>query len=113
MSQSHSVLVLSIVAAAAITANTFITAGGAVATAAGNAFGVARSDAAIGALVPTDVLGTAQVTASAAIAKGASIEVAANGQAVTKSAGKTVAIALEAAAAAGAVIEVYLIPNAA
>lgn len=113
MSQSHSNFALSVKATAALTANTFVTSAGAVATAAGNSFGVARSDAAIGALCPVDTLGTAQVIASAAIAKDASIEVASGGKAATKSSGKTVAIALEAATAAGDVIEVYLIPNAA
>lgn len=112
MSQSRSLLALSIAAAVAITASTFVTATGAVATAAGTAFGVARSDAAIGQLFPADVLGTAQVIASAAIAKGAFVEVAAAGKAVTRTTGIPVGIALEAAAAAGDVIEVYLIANA-
>lgn len=111
MSQSHSILAMSVFAAAVITANTFVTATGAVATAAGNTFGVARSNAAIGDLFPVDVLGSTQVTASAAIAKGAYVEVAAAGQAVTRTAGKAVGIALEAAVNAGDVIEVYLLPN--
>jgi hypothetical protein len=111
MSQSRSLFALAVAAAAALSANTFITAGGAVATAAGNAFGVARTDGAIGDLVPTDVLGTAQVIASAAIAKGAFVQVATGGKAVTYSTGVAVGIALEAAAAAGDVIEVYLLPN--
>jgi len=104
-------MALSVVAAVAITAGTFVTSQGAVATAAGNAFGVARSDGAVGDVVPVDVLGTAIVTASAAIAAGASLDVAAGGQAVTHAAGKVVAVALEAAAAAGDDIEVFLIPN--
>jgi hypothetical protein len=112
MSQNHSLLALSIVAAAAISANTFVTAAGAVATAAGNAVGVARSDAASGALIPVDVAGTAQVIASAAIAKGASVEVASGGKAATKDSGIAVGIALEAATAAGQLIEVLLVPNA-
>lgn len=112
MSQSRSLLALSVLATAALTANTFITAGGAVATAAGTAFGVARSNGAIGDLVPTDVLGTAQVIASAAIAKNAYVEVAAAGKAVTRTTGIPVGIALEAAVNAGDVIEVYLIANA-
>lgn len=111
MSQSHSVLTLSFKASAALSANTFVTATGAVATAAGNAVGVARSDAASGDLCPVDVLGTAKVIASAAISAGARVEVAAGGKAVTQSAGTTVGIALEAASAAGDVIEVLLIAN--
>lgn len=113
MSQNHSLLDLTVVAAVAITAGTFVTSQGAIATAAGNAFGVARSDGAVGDLVPVDVLGTAIVTAGAAIAAGASVQVAANGQAVTKTTGITVGIALETVAAAGDDIEVYLVPNAA
>lgn len=111
MSQKISLLTLSIAATAALTAERFVSATGAVATAAGNAIGVARSDAAIGELCPVDVIGTAVVTASAAIAKGALVEVAAGGKAATKSAGIAVARALEAAGADGDPIEVLLIPN--
>jgi hypothetical protein len=111
MSQKISMLTLSIAATAALTAETFVTATGAVATAAGNAVGVAATDAAIGELCPVDALGTAVVIAGAAIAKGAHVEVAADGKAVTLAAGKAVGVALEAAAAAGDRIEVLLIPN--
>lgn len=111
MSQKISLLTLSILAAAALTAERFVTATGAVATAAGNAVGVTRSDAAIGELAPVDVIGTAVVTAGAAIAAGALVEVGTAGKAVTKSAGIAVARALEAAGADGDPIEVLLIPN--
>ncbi len=111
MSQSHSILTLSVKAAVAITALTFVTEDGNPATAAGNALGVARSDAAAGDLVPVDTLGTAQVTAAGAIALGARIEAGANGQAATHSSGVPVAVALSAASAAGDVIECHLIPN--
>lgn len=109
--QGISVLTLSIVATAALTAETFVTATGATATAAGNALGVARSAGAIGAEVPVDFLGTTVVTAGAAIAQGARVEVGAGGKAVTLAAGKAVGIALQAAAADGDRIEVALIPN--
>lgn len=111
MSQKISMLALSVLAVAALTAERFVTAAGAVATAAGNAIGVASTDAAIGDLCPVDVLGTAVVTAGAAIAKGAHVEVGAAGKAVTLAAGKAVGVALEAAAADGDRIEVLLIPN--
>jgi hypothetical protein len=111
MSQKHSLFALSILAAAALTAERFVTAAGAVATAAGNAVGVAATNAAIGELCPVDVLGTAVVTAGGAIAKGAHVEVGATGKAVTLASGKAVAVALEAAAADGDSIEVFLIPN--
>lgn len=111
MSQKIALLTLSVAATAAITDKTFVTATGAVATAAGNALGVSTSDAAIGEQVGVDVIGTSLVTASAAIAKNALIEVASGGKAATQSTGKAVARALEAATAAGDVIEVLLIPN--
>ena len=110
MSQMISLLDLTETATAAVTAERFVNAG-AHASAAGRALGVARSDAAIGALFPVTVVGTAIVSASAAIAKDALIEVAANGQAVTRSAGVAVGRALQAAGAAGDRIEVLLFPN--
>lgn len=111
MSQSHSLLTLSVLATVALANSTFITAGGAVATAAGNAFGVARSDGAIGALVPTDVLGTAEVIAGGAIAANAYVQVGANGKAITLASGIAVGIALQAAAGDGSRFEIYLLPN--
>jgi hypothetical protein len=109
--QSFPILTLPRKALAVITAERFVSPTGAVATAAGNTAGVARSNAAVGETFPVDVLGTAIVQAAAAIADGAEIEVGAAGQAVTKSAGKVVARALQAAAGAGSRIEVLLIPN--
>lgn len=109
--QFISVLALSVMASAAITANRFVTGAGVTATAAGRALGVARSDAADAEVFPADVIGTAVVEASAAIAVDAEIEVAASGKAVTKAAGVTVARALEAAGADGDFIEVLLIAN--
>lgn len=111
MTQKISVLTLTVLAAAVLTAERFVTQGGAVATAASNSFGVADSGGAIGALVPVTVLGTAVVAAGAAIAQFARVEVGATGQAVTKAAGITVGIALQAAAAAGDRIEVFLLSN--
>lgn len=107
-----SVLPLTVVAAAALTANRFVTATGAVPSAAGNALGVTRTAAAAaGDLVPVDVLGTALVEASAAISAGAAVATTNDGRAVTFSTGVTVGRALTAAGAAGALIEVLLIPN--
>lgn len=95
----------------AITADRFAAYTGAPPAAAGNTAGVARSSAAIGEKYPVDVVGTAIVEASAAIALGAAIETLADGRAVTKSTGITVARALQAATAAGQFIEVLLIVN--
>lgn len=113
MSQNTPLLTLSTKATAALIALRFVTATGATATAAGNALGVSRSDAAIGEYAPVDVLGTTQVTAGGAITAGAAIEVGAGGKAVAATAGKIVARAApgSAAAADGDVIEVFLIPN--
>jgi hypothetical protein len=111
MTQKISLLAIAIAATATITAERFITGTGAVATAAGNAIGVATTIAASGEYVTTDVLGTTVVTAGAAIAKGAAIEVGTAGKAVTKAGGVTVARALQAATADGDRIEVMLIPN--
>lgn len=109
--QYHTLLSITKVATAAITANRFVSHAVGAPTGGGNVLGVSKSDAAIGALLAVDVVGTAVVTASAAIAAGAAIEVLADGRAVTRSTGVTVARALDAAAAAGDLIEVLLIPN--
>ena len=88
------------------------TAGGATATAGGNAIGVSESDAASGELFPTIALGTGIVVAGGAIAKDAYVEVGAAGKAITQDTGAAVAVALQAATADGDRIEVLLIPNA-
>ena len=111
MSQNHSVFSLSILAAAALSAFTFVTFKGATTGAGANAAGVARTDGAIGDLVPVDILGTARVLSGAAVAAGDHLEVDASGRGITLNTGKPVAVALEAASAAGQVIEVALIPN--
>ena len=107
------ILTLTIAAAAALTARRFVSPTGAVATAAGNALGVARSDAAIGQDAPVDVMGTAVVEAGGAIAAGALVEVGATGKAVTKSAGVTVGRLApgSVSTANGQFVEVILIPN--
>ena len=111
MTQKISILALPVIATAALTAERFATGLGATATAAGRALGVTQTSAAIGQIVAVDVVGTAVVTAGAAIAKDAAIEVGTAGKAVTKSAGVTVGRALQAAAADGDRIEVLLIQN--
>lgn len=112
MSQKISLLALSIAASAALVAERFVTVGGAYPSAGGNTVGVTQTDAASGDLVAVDVVGTAIVEASAAIAKNAYVQADATGQAVTQSTGIAVGVALEAASAAGERIEVLLISNA-
>lgn len=106
-------LTLSVQATAALTKDRFVTAGGAVATAAGRALGVTRSDAAIGERAPVDVLGTTVVTAGGAIAADAALEVGADGKAVTLAAGVQVGRLApgSVAAADGDLVEIVLIPN--
>lgn len=111
MTQKISILSLSITAAGALLAERFVTATGAYATAAGNAFGVTNTSAAAGDLVSTDNLGTTVVTAGGAFAKGARLEVGTAGKAVVRASGVAVAIALQAATADGDRVEVFLIPN--
>lgn len=106
-----SLLTLGIIAAATITQNQAITAGGAVASAAGNAIGFANTGGASGQRIPTTALGTAIATAGAAITAGSLVEVGTAGKVVTKSAGIAIGRALAAAAADGDQIEVLIIPN--
>lgn len=113
MAQKISLLALTANANGAITALRFVGHDGAVATAAGNALGVACTAAADGEDFPVDVIGTTVVEAGAAIAEGAEIEVGANGKAVTQSAGVTVARMApgSSASADGDLVEVLLIAN--
>lgn len=111
MTQKISLLTLSIAAAGALAAERFVTTAGAYATAADHADGVTTTKAALGELVSIDVLGTAVVTAGAAISKNAYVQVGSDGKAVTRTTGIAVARALQAAAADGDRIEVLLIPN--
>ncbi len=113
MRNGISLLALPVLATAAITANRFISPAGALASAAGNAQGVAQTDAVIGAKVTTTVLGTEVVETGAAIAAGALIEADATGRAITKAAGVSLARLApgEVATTAGQFVEVILLPN--
>ncbi len=103
-------------ASAAVTGRRFVAISGnrasgnvsvAHATAAGRKFGVAKHDAAVGALVGVARDGVVWVRAAGTIAAFAEVEVGANGQAVTKSAGVAVGYALTGAAS-GADAEIAL-----
>lgn len=112
--QSISLLTLTVAATAAITALRFVGHGGAHAGAGAPALGVARTDGALGARVPVDVLGTAVVTAGGLIPAGSPIEVGANGKAVLADDGVVVGWAAPGASAAadGDPIEIVLITAA-
>lgn len=111
--QSLSLITLTVVATGAITANRFVSPAGALAGAAGNAYGVAESAAAIGEKIPVTSHGTAVVEAGAAIAAGALVEADATGRAITKAAGVTLGRLApgEVAGAAGQFVEVILFNN--
>lgn len=104
---------LTVTAVGALTAHHFVGHTGSEAASAGNALGVARADAAIGADVAVDVLGTALVEAGAAIAAGAAVQVDATGRAITLAAGQKVGRMAPGAVAtqAGDLVEIVLIPN--
>lgn len=110
MSQSISVLALTVTLAASLSARRFVGHDGNYASAAGNTLGVTRTEGVTGDAVAADVIGTAVVAAGGTFAKGAEIEVGADGKAVVQSAGVTVARALEAGVD-GQDVEVLLIQN--
>lgn len=105
-----SLLTLTVLATAQLTANRFCTAGGALPTLKGNTLGVCRAGAAIGELSPVDVVGTTMVEASASISAGAALNATAAGLAVTHTDGVIVARALTGGGA-NELIEVLLIAN--
>lgn len=112
--QSTPILSLPVVASGAIVAHRFVTPARDQAVAGEYTLGVARTEAADGALVTVDVLGTTVVEAGAAFAAGATLKPDADGKGITwVTSGAKVAVALAAAAAAGDLVEVLLIPNAA
>ena len=114
MRQAIAAVCLSIVASGTVTGRRFVKANGAQAVLGDNTLGVARSDAASGAIMPVDTVGTAIVTCGAAVTKGDTLKADANGKAITwATSGGKVAIALETTTAADQDLEVFLIPNCA
>lgn len=103
----HTVLTISIAAAAAIASTRrFIGADGNIAAAGAKAVGTNPVTAALGEQMPVDALGVILVEAGAAVALGAEVQGDANGRAITLAAGKSNGQALDAAAAAGDVIRI-------
>lgn len=112
--QFTSLLALPLLAAAAITANRFVTPAAQQAGADANTLGVARATAASGERTVVDAIGTAVVETGGAFSAGASIKSDASGRAILwATSGAKVAVALEASTAAGQFVEVLLIPNVA
>ena len=107
--QKRPIFSLSLVASAALLANRFATIGGAYPAAGAAAFGVTDTDAAPGADVAVDIIGTSKITAAAAFAAGADLKTDATGRALAQGgAGTILATSLEAATAEGQVVEVLL-----
>ena len=112
MSQSITLLTLSVMAASALAAERLVTAAGAYPPAGARAFGATKTAAAgSGELVPVGVLGTSVLTAGAPIAAKAEIQVGTDGKAVTRTTGAGVGIALQAAAGDGSPFEALLLPS--
>lgn len=106
------ILTLGVTAAATLAEGQAVTAGGAIATAAGRCLGFVQTGVASGARASVTALGTAKAIASAAISVGAKLEVVGSaGKLVTATSGVVVAHALTAAGADGDWIEVLVVPN--
>lgn len=112
MTQSVSVLALSVTSAGAISRGRAVGFNGAQIAAANVAmFGIARMAAtAAGEDVTLDVMGTSVCEAGAAVAVGAALATDAQGRLVTHSTGVIVGRALQAATAAGQFFEALLTP---
>lgn len=111
MNQGTSLLCLSVIATAALTAKRGVTAAGAVPAAGATCMGPARTDGAIGERVPYDAIGTAPWESGGAFSAGAYLEVDASGRVVVFSAGVKVAKALEQSTGAGQFPEVLILQN--
>lgn len=114
MNPSLSTLALTVIASAALANNRAVNQAGAYPAAGGLAFGITRSDAAIGDPTPVDVQGTAIVTAGAAFSKDVALMVGTNGKLIAHDNDgdkHAVARSMEAATADGQLVEVLLVPS--
>ncbi|MDO8903971.1 capsid cement protein [Hydrogenophaga sp.] len=114
MNPSISTLALTVIATAALENARAVNQAGAYPAAGGLAFGITRTDAAIGDPTPVDVQGTAIVTAGAAFSKDVPLMVGTNGKLIAHDADgdkHAVARSLEAATADGQLVEVLLVPS--
>lgn len=112
---SISLMTITVIASAAVAAERFITTAGAHPEAGGLPIGVTRSAGESGDPVPVDVIGTAIVTAGAAISVDEAVAVGTDGKAITHDGDgdkHAVGRALTAARADGDAIEILLLPSA-
>ena len=101
------VLVTSVIAAAALVQQRFVGADNAPCQAGAAALGVAEVDAAVGDVVPVNVLGIVVVEAGDAVARGGNVQSDASGCAITLAeGGMSCGIALDEALAAGDAIRI-------
>ena len=110
-----SILTLTVIATAVLENNRAVNQAGAYPAAGGLAFGITRSDAAIGDPTPVDVQGTAIATAGAAFTKDVPLMVGADGKLIAHDGDgdkHAIARSMEAAAADGDLVEVLLAPHA-
>lgn len=109
--QSSPLLTLTCIASAAVRAERFVTKAGAECGAGARAYGVSDVAAAIGEPIAAHAIGTAVVTAGAAINDDTLVESDAQGRAVTRNTGVVLGRTLQAATAAGQRIEILLLPS--
>ncbi|MGS5089066.1 capsid cement protein [Hydrogenophaga sp. A37] len=99
---------MSVLAAAALTKQRFVTAAGAVPAAGAYCPGVANANYDAGEQAGLDTHGIIVVEAGAAVTAGDAVQCDASGRAITLAAGASLARALDAATAAGDLIRVKL-----
>lgn len=115
MNPSIATLTLTVIATVALENARAVNQAGAYPEAGGLAFGITRSDAAIGDPTPVDVQGTATVQSGAAFAKDVPLMVGTNGKLIAHDGDgdkHAVARSMEAATAADQLVEVLLVPSA-
>lgn len=109
--QSTPIFSPTVIAAAALAANRFVTFAGAVCGAGAKAFGVAQYAVAAGDAVAVNALGTTKVEAGGELAVGGPIKSDANGKAIAQGgSGEILGYALEVASGDGKIIEMFLTP---
>jgi hypothetical protein len=114
MNPSIATLTLTVIATAALENGRAVNQAGAYPAAGGLAFGITRSDAAIGDPTPVDVMGTATVQSGAAFAKDVPLMVGTTGRLIAHDGDgdkHAVARSMEAATAADQLVEVLLVPS--
>lgn len=114
MNPSIATLTLTVTATAALENARAVNQAGAYPVAGGLAFGITRSDAAIGDPTPVDVQGTATVQAGATFAKDVPLMVGTDGKLIAHDGDgdkHAVARSMEAATAPDQLVEVLLVPS--